>query len=162
MRWLILTVVSAFVVVGVLAVLMQRQGPIRRFGTSVKTALLARGVVLRQLGLSLVIALLMIAAFAACAEATGTTLPVEAALTLVPLILTAMMIPVSVGGWGLREGAAAVLFPILGASASAGVAAGAAYGLALMIACLPGLLMIPLHTRAQRAGELPAVDTVVR
>ncbi|MGY9047950.1 MAG: lysylphosphatidylglycerol synthase transmembrane domain-containing protein [Rhodobacterales bacterium] len=135
----------------VLALVARRAGPVQRFGQSLGIAVLDRRVMLPQIALSLAIVLLLIAGFAACAQATGTLLSIEAALTLVPLILTAMMIPLSVGGWGLREGAAAALFPIIGAAPSAGVAAGAAYGLALMIACLPGLLLIPLSAKTAKA-----------
>jgi uncharacterized membrane protein YbhN (UPF0104 family) len=138
--------IACFVVALPVWLILRRAGPVVRFWISLETALLAPAVVLRQLALSLAIVLLLILAFWACAQATGTVLSAEATLILVPAILTAMMIPVSVGGWGLREGAAAALFPIAGASGSAGVAAAAAYGFALMIACLPGVL-IPLRNR---------------
>jgi hypothetical protein len=50
-----------------------------------------------------------------------------------------MLMPLSVGGWGWREAAAAALFPLAEASAGAGVAAGLAYGAVLLVASLPGL-----------------------
>jgi uncharacterized membrane protein YbhN (UPF0104 family) len=128
--------------------LWRRSAALRRFGHSVRIAVLSPAILIRQIWLSAVIALLMVAAFAACARATGTILPLAVALGLVPIILTAMILPLSVGGWGLREGAAAALFPLFGATAASGVAAGVAYGLALMIACLPGLLVIPFDRRA--------------
>lgn len=92
----------------------------------------------------------LIFGFYACARATGTLIPAEAWATLIPLILSAMLIPLSVGGWGWREGAAAALFPLIGASASAGIAAGIAYGAVVMIAALPaGLVLF-----ARRAREI--------
>ncbi len=96
----------------------------------------------RQLGVSVVIAALLVLAFHACARATGTALGWEAMLTTIPLILSAMIIPLSVGGWGWREGAAALLFPLAGASAQAGVAAGVAYGAISLIAALPALAFL--------------------
>ncbi len=90
--------------------------------------------------LSLIIAMLLIFSLYACARATGTTIPAAGWLTLVPLILSAMLIPLSVGGWGWREGAAAALFPLIGATPSAGIATGIAYGATMMIAALPGLI----------------------
>ncbi len=90
----------------------------------------------------------LIFGFYACARATGTLIPAEGWTTLIPLILSAMLIPLSVGGWGWREGAAAALFPLIGASASAGIAAGIAYGAVVTIAALPAALV--LFTR--RAG----------
>ena len=133
----------------VFGLLWWRSGALRRFVMSVRISVLSLTVVVRQIWLSAVIALLMVGAFVASARATGTVLPLAVALGLVPIILTAMMLPFSVGGWGLREGAAAALFPLFGATAASGVAAGVAYGLALMIACMPGLLVIPFERRAE-------------
>lgn len=125
--------------------LSRRIGTLARFWRSFAQAVLSRQVMMRQSALSLAIALLMILAFVACARATGTELPAIPAMALVPVILTTMLLPVSIGGWGLREGAAAALFPLMGAGAEAGVAAGIAYGLALLLACLPGLLVLPFE-----------------
>lgn len=95
-----------------------------------------------QIGLSLTIAGLIIFSFYACARATGTVLPTGTLLTVIPLILTAMLIPFSVGGWGWREGAAAAFFPFVGALPSAGVAASIAYGAMMLIAALPAVVLI--------------------
>ncbi|MBY5935596.1 flippase-like domain-containing protein [Tateyamaria omphalii] len=86
----------------------------------------------------------LIFGFYACARATGVVLPVEAWATLIPLVLTAMLIPLSIGGWGWREGAAAALFPLIGAPASAGVATGITYGLVLVAATLPAAVFLLL------------------
>lgn len=84
----------------------------------------------------------LIFAFYACARATGTRIPASGWGTLIPLILSAMLIPLSVGGWGWREGAAAAMFPLIGASANAGIAAGIAYGAVLLFAALPAGLIL--------------------
>ncbi|MEP3676689.1 lysylphosphatidylglycerol synthase transmembrane domain-containing protein [Sulfitobacter sp.] len=89
--------------------------------------------------LSLVIAGLLIFSFYACARAAGTDIPPAGWLTVIPLVLSAMLIPLSVGGWGWREGAAAALFPLIGAPVAAGIATGIVYGAAMMLAALPGL-----------------------
>lgn len=86
--------------------------------------------------------LCLIFGFYACARATGTVIPTEAWATLIPLVLCAMLVPLSVGGWGWREGAAAALFPIIGAPASAGVATGIAYGVVLFVAALPAAVIL--------------------
>lgn len=96
----------------------------------------------RVLGQSLVITALLSLSFYACARATGTVIPVGGWFTLIPLILSAMLVPLSVGGWGWREGAAAGLFPLIGAGSDAGIAAGIAYGAMMMIAASPGLYFI--------------------
>ncbi|MEE4107794.1 MAG: hypothetical protein V2I24_00505, partial [Halieaceae bacterium] len=89
-------------------------------------------------------ALCNIAAFACCAAAAEVTLSAPSALVLVPLILFSMLIPLTVSGWGLREGAAAALLPLAGGSSAGGLAASVAFGLTLMLAALPGLIVLVL------------------
>ena len=68
---------------------------LRRFLTSFKTAVLARDVLPQQIMLSLGTAICNIAAFTACATAIGFSMPIVASLTLVPVILFSMLIPLS-------------------------------------------------------------------
>lgn len=121
------------------------------FARSAREALLHPDALPRQAALGLAIAALNLLAFAACARATGTSLGPEAVATLVPLILAAMLVPLSVAGWGWREGAAAALFPLAGASPSAGVAAGLAFGAAVLATSVPGLLWPALAPMTERA-----------
>ena len=102
-------------------------------------ALLGRAVRNRQIALGLSIVACNLASFAFCAYAIGAALPLSAIVTLVPLILSAMLVPLSIAGWGWREGAAAALFPLAGATPEAGLAASAAFGAVLLISALPGL-----------------------
>lgn len=111
-------------------------------------ALLSREVLPRQIALSLGTATCNLAAFAFCAIAIGAPLPLVGVLALVPLILFTMLIPISVSGWGLREGAAAALFPLVGATAPQGFATSVAFGLVFIAAVLPGL--VPLLARSRR------------
>ncbi|WP_378943332.1 lysylphosphatidylglycerol synthase transmembrane domain-containing protein [Paracoccus sp. R86501] len=110
-----------------------------------RPALLDRGALPRQIGLNLAIAGLNIAGFACCAHATGTLMTAPQAALYVPLILLTMVIPITISGWGIREGAAATLFPLIGASASAGLAASTAFGLMFLLSTLPGLLVLALQ-----------------
>jgi len=113
-----------------------------RLGQSIKAALVDNGAWLEQSLLSAGIVALNLTSFALCAFATGTILGLEAVLVLVPLILCAMLIPATVAGWGFREGAAAGLFPLIGATAAAGFAASLAFGLVILAASLPGLFVL--------------------
>lgn len=88
--------------------------------------------------LSLFITVLLVFSLYACARATGTVIPPAGWLTLIPMILSAMLVPLSIGGWGWREGAAAALFPLIGATPEAGIATGIAYGAMMMVAASPG------------------------
>ena len=108
----------------------------------------------QQIVLSAAIALLISVSFYACARATGTILPAASLFTLIPLILTSMLIPLSVGGWGWREGAAAALFPFAGALPSAGVAAGIAYGAMMLIAALPAAFILFFQSNRPNSGQI--------
>jgi hypothetical protein len=61
------------------------------------------------------------------------------ALFLLPLTLAAMLIPLTIAGWGLREGAAAALWPLAGIAPEAAVAASVVFGIAALAAALPGV-----------------------
>jgi uncharacterized membrane protein YbhN (UPF0104 family) len=103
----------------------------------------------RQIALSLGTALANVAGFALCAQAIGAPLPVTAALALIPLILFTMVIPLTIGGWGLREGAAAALLPLAGLSAAEGMAASVAFGLVFLAASLPGVVVLATEPAAR-------------
>jgi uncharacterized membrane protein YbhN (UPF0104 family) len=117
----------------------------------IHTGLLQPGTLGRQILLSIGTAACNLAAFAFCARAVGVSLPLGTILAIVPLILFTMLIPISFSGWGLREGAAAALFPIAGATAAQGFATSVAFGLAFIVAVLPGLIPLLLGSRAEEA-----------
>ncbi len=121
---------SALVVVGVLSLALPS---IRTF--VVFLVRLQRQAIFVLVGL--VSSACLVVGFFASARAVGVTIPPEGLMTVIPLILTAMLIPLSIAGWGWREGAAAALFPMIGASSSAGVASGITYGAVVLIATLP-------------------------
>ncbi len=112
------------------------------FQAATVRALCAPGIWPRQVVLSTLTVTCNLACVTFAARATGTDMPLVAVLTIVPLMLTAMLLPVSAGGWGLREGAAAALWPLMGMAAAAGIAASVAFGLVIMAASLPGLVML--------------------
>lgn len=102
----------------------------------------------RQLFYSFATALLNILGFTFCAWAVGADLALSAALALVPLVLFTMLIPVTVSGWGLREGAAALLLPLAGLLPTEGLAASAGFGLVFLLVSLPGALFLAGSSRA--------------
>ena len=123
-----------------------------RLGQSVKPALIEDSAWIEQTALAGLIVALNLASFSLCALATGTGLSTEAILVLVPLILCAMLVPATVAGWGFREGAAAGLFPLVGASAAAGFAASLAFGLVILAASLPGLAVLFHPSKHRRSS----------
>lgn len=109
------------------------------FACAAVTAYVRRGAWVLQTILSLLIVATYLAVFALCSDAVGASLSIGAALALIPLTLLTMLVPVSVGGWGVREAAAAALWPLAGFSAADGVAASVLYGLVSTAGALPGL-----------------------
>lgn len=142
-------IAAGIAVIGVVFAISRRAGPTARF----LDLILRLFQNAQLLMLSLVITILLIFGLYACARATGTMIAPAGWLTLIPLVLSAMLIPLSIGGWGWREGAAAALFPMIGASPSAGIAMGIAYGAVMMIAALPGLYFV---MRASVSPSLPS------
>ncbi|SHK45354.1 hypothetical protein SAMN05216369_2109 [Marinobacter antarcticus] len=61
---------------------------------------------------------------------------------LCSLLLLSMVIPVTVSGWGVREGAAVILWPMVGLPAEQGVALSVAYGALILVSSLPGALFL--------------------
>jgi uncharacterized protein (TIRG00374 family) len=59
-------------------------------------------------------------------------------LVLFPAVLLLSMLPISLGGWGVRESAMVVAFGLVGVPAQAALSASILYGLCLMAASLPG------------------------
>lgn len=109
-------------------------------GPDVRKAWFARRAWIVQGLASLTIAALYIIAFAVASAAVGAPLPWPAVFAFVPLVLLTMLLPISVGGFGLREGAAAALWPLAGFDAAQGVAAAFLYGLLSLAGSLPGLI----------------------
>ncbi|WP_279482173.1 lysylphosphatidylglycerol synthase transmembrane domain-containing protein [Aureimonas sp. SK2] len=91
-----------------------------------------------------------LAVFALAAAAVGTPLGLAATVLLVPLVLLSMLLPLSVGGWGLREAAAAAILPIAGLRPDAAFAASVVYGIASLAGALPGLVVLLRHALAGR------------
>ncbi len=118
------------------------------FRAAIGTALLSRSALPGQTALSIGTTLCNLAAFAFCARAVGVELGAGAIAALVPLILFTMLIPISISGWGLREGAAAALLPLAGVTASAALAASVAFGLTFAVSALPGIVLMWVAPRA--------------
>jgi len=57
-------------------------------------------------------------------------------------LLLAMVVPVTVAGWGVREGAAAALWAAAGLPPEEGVLLGVAYGVVILVSALPGLVVV--------------------
>jgi uncharacterized membrane protein YbhN (UPF0104 family) len=99
------------------------------------------------------------------ARTAGTTAPASRMLPLALLAMMAMVLP-SVAGWGPREGATAWVFGAAGLGAGQGVATAVAYGVMVLVAALPGaVVLVAVWLRrarpAVRRDPLPARIRVV-
>ncbi|MFN3689174.1 YbhN family protein [Salinarimonas sp.] len=143
--------IAILIVLALVAIARRGPRPVRaalaNLGPDIAEAFLRRGALPVQFGLSALIVAAYLGVFALCGAALSIELPLAVWLTIAPLVLVAMLVPVSVGGWGLREGAAAALFPLVGVDAALGLAVAILYGLTSLAGALPGLV---LALRARR------------
>jgi hypothetical protein len=72
----------------------------------------------------------------------GIELSILDCLVLVPLIVLFLTLPISIAGWGVREGAMVALFGAVGVPATAALALSILYGVAGIIVTLPGLIFL--------------------
>jgi len=81
------------------------------------------------------------ATFIVAARTAGVDAPLSRLLPLALLALLAMVLP-SIGGWGPREGVTAWVFAAAGLGADRGAATAVAYGVLVLAASLPGVIVL--------------------
>ena len=118
-----------------------------------KVALLAPAVRWKQLLLSLATVITNIAGFTFVSWAIGSELSFVASLALVPLILLAMLIPLTISGWGVRESAAVILFPLVGLSGVEGLASSFAFGLLSLAVTAPGVIFVVSNSKKNSSNK---------
>ena len=133
---------AAAVVIAIGLVPRHRRAWLGDWRRALHSALLTPRVLPIQLAASLAVAASYIAVYACCVLALDPAAPASAWLPLIPLVLFTMLIPASIAGWGLREGAAALLWPLAGLPAAEGITAAVLYGALSLAASTPGLIML--------------------
>jgi uncharacterized membrane protein YbhN (UPF0104 family) len=78
------------------------------------------------------------ATFVIAARVAGSHASLGELLALLMVVQTASVIPLNIGGWGLREGAAAWAFAAAGLGAATGVTIATLYAVLMLIAVAPG------------------------
>lgn len=152
--------VAALAALAALAWLAHRVGPpavrrvANRLGEALRLAWVVDGAWRVQGVASLAIVASYLGLYATCGLALGAPLGVAALVTVVPLALLTMLLPVSIGGWGLREAASVALWPLVGLSAADGLATSVLYGLVALAGSLPGLAVAV----SRRHGAQPGAD----
>ena len=113
------------------------------------------------------------ATFVIAARVAGCTAPLGQLVALLMVVQTAVVIPLSIGGWGLREGAAAWAFAAAGLGAATGVTVATLYAVLMLAAVTPGAGLLlgdavrrrrgPGHPReSRRPDPAPQALEVVR
>jgi len=95
-------------------------------------------IVAPVLGLSLVVHVLTVLAVYILARDLGLPVTFWDCLVLIPLVFLVATIPVSIAGWGVREGAMVAALGVLGVSTSAAVTLSILFGIGLIIVGMMG------------------------
>jgi glycosyltransferase 2 family protein len=109
--------------------------------TDIRNGVLRRNALPAVVVASTVVFIGHAATFLVAARTVGVDAPVSRLLPLALLALLAMVLP-SIGGWGPREGATAWVFAAAGLGASLGAATAVAYGVLVLVASLPGAVVL--------------------
>jgi uncharacterized membrane protein YbhN (UPF0104 family) len=90
---------------------------------------------------SLLVPLLAMLAFFAAGRALGLQYDLVTYFAIVPPALVLTVVPVSIAGWGVREGALVGLFSLIGADKTVVLMMSLVYGILLILVSLPGLVV---------------------
>jgi glycosyltransferase 2 family protein len=104
--------------------------------------------VVNQLSLGLVVYVI--------ARALGVNVSLNDALLIFPLAMLLSMVPISLGGWGVREASMVWLFGTIGISTQEALGISVLFGLATTAAGLPGGLLWLLDRRSHSASKQPS------
>ena len=126
--------------------------PVRSFVRRAAELLLSRRALV-HLPLSLALVCCSTLQLYIAARALHVELPWLELAWLGPLVLVAASVPSFFGGWGIREGAAALLFAAAGMPDSAGVAVSVVYGVFALVISLPAVVVLFFDSGATSSGD---------
>jgi uncharacterized membrane protein YbhN (UPF0104 family) len=128
----------------------------RAIATDLRRGLLVRGVWPQLTLASVLVVAGHTATFVIAARIAGSTAPLGELIALLMVIQIAAGIPLSIGGWGPREGAAAWAFAAAGLGAANGVTVSTLYAVLMLAAVSPGAgLLLKDAVRRRRGREHP-------
>lgn len=94
-----------------------------------------------QVTLSVLTHLFAMSAFFILGHGVGLMYPLQTYLALVPPVILLTILPISLAGWGIREGAMVGFFVLIGADKASVLSLSILYGLLALAASLPGLFV---------------------
>lgn len=98
-----------------------------------------KATLLLQIGLSMLVHLLSILVIYSIASSVSIDLDFYYYLVVMPSVFLLLIVPLSLAGWGIREGAMVYLFAIVGVTKEAALAISIIYGILLLLSSLPGV-----------------------
>ncbi len=129
---------------------------VRVIATDLRRGLLVRGVWPQLTLASVLVVAGHTTTFVIAARIAGSTAPLGELIALLMVIQIAAGIPLSIGGWGPREGAAAWAFAAAGLGAANGVTVSTLYAVLMLVAVTPGAgLLLKDAVRRRLAREHP-------
>lgn len=153
-----LFLIPGLLVAALLVWSLMQAPPIRswwlRFRSDLKRALLDTAALPVQLASSLLVIGSYLLVFWCLARGLGIDIATSSPgllMALCTVLLMAMVVPLTVAGWGVREGAAALIWPLAGLDPEQGVALAVSYGLLVLVSALPGALF--LFTGRKNPGQ---------
>ena len=118
--------------------------------TTLRSAFGTVGTVVEVSAASSIVILGHVATFVVACLAVGVEASPERLAAVALIVMLAGSIPLNIGGWGPREGAAAWAFAAAGLGAAAGIAASTAFGVLAMIAVAPGAAVVAASALRRR------------
>ena len=125
----------------------------RAIAADLRRGLLVAGVWPQVTLASLLVVAGHTATFVVAARVAGCTAPLGELIALLMVVQIAAGIPLSVGGWGPREGIAAWAFAAAGLGAASGVTAATLYAVLMLAAVAPGAGLLLRDAVRRRRGR---------
>jgi hypothetical protein len=125
----------------------------RAISNDLRRGLLVKGVWPRVTLASVLVVAGHTATFVIAARIAGSTAPLGELIALLMVIQIAAGIPLSIGGWGPREGAAAWAFAAAGLGAAMGVTVSTLYAVLMLAAVTPGAGLLLKDAVRRRHGQ---------
>jgi GTP cyclohydrolase II len=126
---------------------------VRAVAADLRHGLLAPGVWPQVTLASVLVVAGHTATFVIAARVAGCTAPLGELVALLMVVQTAAAIPLSIGGWGPREGIAAWAFAAAGLGAATGVTVATLYAVLMLAAVSPGAGLLLRDAARRRRGR---------